>query len=199
MSGWQRGVAGRHRARAAASALPATRTSPPMPRSSPRSRSTRRPRSPACGAPPMPGWSSTRTARSTSSKAASSRPRAGRLKEGVRLDTAGISSRDWESYPVLRFSEVPEVTVELVGARRRFAAARRRRGDRRPDRRGDRQRRRARARRPPARPAVDARAGHGGAVARLTRPQSPAADAERRISGYSRGEKPRWRRRKPCI
>lgn len=38
------------------------------------------------------------------------------LKEGVRLDTAGISSRDWESYPVLRFSEVPEVFCELVGA-----------------------------------------------------------------------------------
>jgi len=38
------------------------------------------------------------------------------LKEGVRLDTYGISSRDWESYPVLRFSEVPEVTVELVDA-----------------------------------------------------------------------------------
>jgi CO/xanthine dehydrogenase Mo-binding subunit len=36
------------------------------------------------------------------------------LKEGVRLDTDGISSRDWEGYPVLRFSEVPEVTVELV-------------------------------------------------------------------------------------
>ncbi len=36
------------------------------------------------------------------------------LKEGVRLDGAGISSRDWESYPVLRFSEVPEVLVELV-------------------------------------------------------------------------------------
>src|SRR5712671_2917172 len=36
------------------------------------------------------------------------------LKEGVRLDGAGISSRDWESYPVLRFSEVPEVSVELV-------------------------------------------------------------------------------------
>jgi nicotinate dehydrogenase subunit B len=36
------------------------------------------------------------------------------LKEGVRLDTRGISSRDWDSYPVLRFSEVPEVTVELV-------------------------------------------------------------------------------------
>ena len=36
------------------------------------------------------------------------------LKEGVRLDTAGITSRDWESYPVLRFSEVPEVLVELI-------------------------------------------------------------------------------------
>ena len=38
------------------------------------------------------------------------------LKEGVRLDTAGISSRDWETYPVLRFTEVPEIDVELVGA-----------------------------------------------------------------------------------
>jgi CO/xanthine dehydrogenase Mo-binding subunit len=38
------------------------------------------------------------------------------LKEGVRLDSAGISSRDWESYPVVRFSEVPEVLCELVGA-----------------------------------------------------------------------------------
>ncbi|MBO0738416.1 MAG: xanthine dehydrogenase family protein molybdopterin-binding subunit [Alphaproteobacteria bacterium] len=37
------------------------------------------------------------------------------LKEGVRLDGAGISSRDWEGYPVLRFREVPEVIVELVG------------------------------------------------------------------------------------
>jgi CO/xanthine dehydrogenase Mo-binding subunit len=36
------------------------------------------------------------------------------LKEGVRLDTSGISSRDWESYPVLRFSEVPELFVELI-------------------------------------------------------------------------------------
>jgi CO/xanthine dehydrogenase Mo-binding subunit len=38
------------------------------------------------------------------------------LKEGVRLDSAGISSRDWEGYPVLRFTEVPEIAVELVGA-----------------------------------------------------------------------------------
>ncbi|MGE5271057.1 MAG: molybdopterin cofactor-binding domain-containing protein [Thiohalocapsa sp.] len=39
------------------------------------------------------------------------------LKEGVRLDAAGISSRDWESYPVLKFSEVPEIMVELVDPR----------------------------------------------------------------------------------
>jgi CO/xanthine dehydrogenase Mo-binding subunit len=36
------------------------------------------------------------------------------LKEGVRLDTGGIASRDWEGYPVLRFSEVPEIAVALV-------------------------------------------------------------------------------------
>jgi CO/xanthine dehydrogenase Mo-binding subunit len=36
------------------------------------------------------------------------------VKEGVRLDHEGIASRDWETYPVLRFSEVPEISVELV-------------------------------------------------------------------------------------
>jgi CO/xanthine dehydrogenase Mo-binding subunit len=36
------------------------------------------------------------------------------LKEQVRLEEIGISSRDWDSYPVLRFSEVPEVSVEFV-------------------------------------------------------------------------------------
>ena len=36
------------------------------------------------------------------------------LKEGVRLDAGGIAGRDWEGYPVLRFSEVPEITVELI-------------------------------------------------------------------------------------
>ena len=38
------------------------------------------------------------------------------LKEGVRLDGAGISSRDWESYPVIKFSEIPEIECQLVGA-----------------------------------------------------------------------------------
>ena len=35
------------------------------------------------------------------------------LKEQVRFEE-GISSLDWESYPVLKFSEVPEIQVELV-------------------------------------------------------------------------------------
>ena len=36
------------------------------------------------------------------------------LKEQVRFDEHGIASRDWDSYPILRFSEVPEIQVELV-------------------------------------------------------------------------------------
>jgi CO/xanthine dehydrogenase Mo-binding subunit len=38
------------------------------------------------------------------------------LKEQVQLDGAGIASRDWETYPVLRFSEVPEIAVELIAS-----------------------------------------------------------------------------------
>ncbi len=36
------------------------------------------------------------------------------LKEQVRLDDLGIASRDWDSYPILRFSEIPEMQVEFV-------------------------------------------------------------------------------------
>jgi CO/xanthine dehydrogenase Mo-binding subunit len=36
------------------------------------------------------------------------------LKEQVRFDEQGIASLDWNSYPILRFSEVPEITAELV-------------------------------------------------------------------------------------
>jgi CO/xanthine dehydrogenase Mo-binding subunit len=57
------------------------------------------------------------------------------LKEGVRLDAEGISSRDWDSYTVLRFSKAPEVLVELVNPQRRSPAPRRRRRKRRSDRR----------------------------------------------------------------
>ena len=36
------------------------------------------------------------------------------LKERVRFDRQGITSNTWTSYPILRFSEVPEVEVELI-------------------------------------------------------------------------------------
>jgi nicotinate dehydrogenase subunit B len=36
------------------------------------------------------------------------------LKEQVKLDEQGIASLDWQSYPILRFSEVPEIEAELV-------------------------------------------------------------------------------------
>jgi CO/xanthine dehydrogenase Mo-binding subunit len=38
------------------------------------------------------------------------------LKEQVRFDSASGGPIDWESYPVLRFSEVPEIAVELVAS-----------------------------------------------------------------------------------
>jgi nicotinate dehydrogenase subunit B len=36
------------------------------------------------------------------------------VKEAVRFDRAQVTSGVWESYPILRFSEVPEVQVEII-------------------------------------------------------------------------------------
>ncbi|MGH3386561.1 MAG: molybdopterin cofactor-binding domain-containing protein [Nocardioidaceae bacterium] len=36
------------------------------------------------------------------------------LKERVRFDRRRVTSDDWESYPILRFSEVPEIDVHLI-------------------------------------------------------------------------------------
>ncbi|HEX8994499.1 MAG TPA: molybdopterin cofactor-binding domain-containing protein [Ktedonobacterales bacterium] len=36
------------------------------------------------------------------------------LKEEVRFDTTRITSLDWESYPILKFSEIPEIEVVLL-------------------------------------------------------------------------------------
>jgi nicotinate dehydrogenase subunit B len=36
------------------------------------------------------------------------------LKERVRFDRCRVTSVDWETYPVLRFSEVPQVEVVLL-------------------------------------------------------------------------------------
>lgn len=38
------------------------------------------------------------------------------LKEQVQLGGDGVRSRDWDSYPVIRFSEVPQTFVELIAA-----------------------------------------------------------------------------------
>ena len=38
------------------------------------------------------------------------------LKEQVRMDAEGRTSLDWNSYPILRFSEVPEISTEIVHA-----------------------------------------------------------------------------------
>jgi nicotinate dehydrogenase subunit B len=36
------------------------------------------------------------------------------LKEEVRFTSSGITSLDWESYPILTFSEIPEIVIELI-------------------------------------------------------------------------------------
>ena len=38
------------------------------------------------------------------------------LKEQVRFDN-GVSSFDWETYPVLKFSEVPDIAIELINTK----------------------------------------------------------------------------------
>jgi CO/xanthine dehydrogenase Mo-binding subunit len=38
------------------------------------------------------------------------------LKEQVRFDN-GVASVDWETYPVLKFSEVPQIDIELINTR----------------------------------------------------------------------------------
>jgi CO/xanthine dehydrogenase Mo-binding subunit len=38
------------------------------------------------------------------------------LKESVRFDDGRVASITWDDYPILRFSEVPEVAVELIDA-----------------------------------------------------------------------------------
>jgi nicotinate dehydrogenase subunit B len=36
------------------------------------------------------------------------------LKECVTFDAARVTSTDWESYPILRFSEVPAIETVLI-------------------------------------------------------------------------------------
>ena len=36
------------------------------------------------------------------------------LKEAVHFDRTRVESNTWETYPILKFSEVPKVEVELI-------------------------------------------------------------------------------------
>jgi CO/xanthine dehydrogenase Mo-binding subunit len=36
------------------------------------------------------------------------------LKERVRFDRTGITSNSWTAYPILRFSEAPQVDVDVI-------------------------------------------------------------------------------------
>jgi CO/xanthine dehydrogenase Mo-binding subunit len=38
------------------------------------------------------------------------------VKERVRFDRRRVTSDDWERYPILRFSEAPEIHVEIVSS-----------------------------------------------------------------------------------
>jgi CO/xanthine dehydrogenase Mo-binding subunit len=36
------------------------------------------------------------------------------LKEALKVDRSGIQTKSWIDYPILRFSEVPAVEVEVI-------------------------------------------------------------------------------------
>jgi nicotinate dehydrogenase subunit B len=36
------------------------------------------------------------------------------LKEEVKFDRSQVTSLDWKTYPILRFTEIPDVIVELI-------------------------------------------------------------------------------------
>ena len=83
------------------------------------------------------------------------------LHEAVRFDRNGITSRDWNGYPILTMTEVPEIKVMLARPAGR-EAARRRRGRAWADGGRHRQCLRRCYRPPPARPPFHPRARPGG-------------------------------------
>ena len=160
----------RHRVRAWAT--PGTRARPGTARRSPRWRRTPTSGCAGCGWPWTWAGSSTRTGCSTRSRAARCRARAGRCASGSASTGTRITSVSWDSYPILRFTEVPEVAVRVLAAPGE-AGDRRGRGGPGPGGRRHRQRGGRRGRRPGPRPAAHPRAGHprdrGQLTARVVR------------------------------
>ena len=98
------------------------------------------------------------------------------LKERVRFDDERITSNSWTDYPILRFSEVPEVVVELIRGRISIRSAPAKRP--RPGHGGDRQRRVRCARGTRPQPADHPRPpdrGHG--IERMNEPATFSAAA----------------------
>jgi hypothetical protein len=62
----------------------------------------------------MPGWSSTPTMPATQLEGGINHATSMTLKEQVTLDGDGIISLDWDRYPILRFSEVPEIDTVII-------------------------------------------------------------------------------------
>ena len=83
------------------------------------------------------------------------------LMEEVKFDRARVVSVDWASYPIMRFSDVPKLDIELIDRPTR-AAARRRRSGLHGGRRGARQCGVRRDRRAAAHRSVHAGAREGG-------------------------------------
>ena len=131
--------------RAAAAALRSrdTRTSPAIARSRSSSRSSTRPAHPPHPRgrrPPTAARPSIRTASRTRSKAASCSRRAGRCTRRWRSTARASLSRDWSSYPILRFPEMFESVDVHVIDRPGPAVPRHRRSEPGPDRGRHRQR-----------------------------------------------------------
>ena len=95
---------------------------------------------------------------STRSRAGALQSASWALRERVRFDRTKITSVTWESYPILRFTDMPEVAVRIVASDR--AGHRGRRTGPGPGGGCHRQRRGRRGRRPRPRPAPHHGADH---------------------------------------
>ena len=102
------------------------------------------------------------------------------LREQIRFEGGKVATRTWDDYPILRFSDIPEID-DRTDRQPERADARPRRGLGRTDRRRHRQRRRPRARQAHPRFAADARADHGYAAGRLSKMSNPIPI---RMGGY---------------
>ena len=112
-AGWS-SLAASARARATASALRATRARAPTAPSSPRSRATADIRVRRLVLAVDVGEVINPDGVANQMEGGAIQATSWVLKEAVRFDRTRITSDTWETYPILRFSEVPAVEVEII-------------------------------------------------------------------------------------